>query len=77
MKTIDINNDATRILKNINGLSLGDRANCGRYGVVECYRSARNTVSGVRKFKVSKSEVLANRGNWTMSSLRSAITAVR
>lgn len=76
-KTAQFADDSVRILKNINGLSVGDRARCGRYGVVECYRSARQTKSGVRKFKVSGSTVLANRGNWTMSALREAFKAVR
>ena len=69
--------DSVRILKNINGLSVGDRARCGRFGVVECYKSASMTKSGVRKFKVSGSTVLANRGNWTMSALREAVKSVR
>jgi hypothetical protein len=67
--------DTNRILRNINGLSVGDRAHCGHYGIVECYAPA---VPGrVRKFKVSKSTVLSNRGNWDMTALRKAITAVR
>ena len=64
-----------RILKNINGLSVGDRAHCGRFGVIECYRSA--SAGKARKFKVSGSSVLANRGNWVMSELREAIETVR
>jgi len=64
-----------RILNNINGLGVGDRANCGRYGTVECYSKA--SAGRVRKFKVSGSKVLANRGNWSMKSLRKAITSVR
>lgn len=66
--------DVKRYIKNINGLSVGDRAHCGRFGIIECYKPA--TFIKSRKFKVSKSTVLTNRGNWDMTSLRKAITAV-
>jgi hypothetical protein len=67
--------DTNRILRNINGLSVGDRAHCGHYGIVECYAPA--FPGRTRKFKVSKSTVLSNRGNWDMTALRKAITTVR
>ena len=79
MKTKILNKDA--VLKNINGLSEGDRAHCGLYGIITCTRSARHAQTkgvsglkrGVRLFKVSNSKTLRNGGNWTMAKLRKAI----
>ena len=67
---------ASAMLRNINGLTKGDVAYCGQYGVVTCTESARESKTGVRKFKVSGSSRLRNGGNWTMNSIRRAITAV-
>lgn len=69
------------VIANINGLSLGDRAHCGPYGIITCTKTA--TIKGVtpvrkrgaRRFKVSNSIYLRNGGNWTMSALRKAINA--
>lgn len=68
------------VIANINGLSVGDRAHCGPYGIITCTKSA-TTVKGVtpvckrgaRRFKVANSSYLRNGGNWTMSALRKAI----
>ena len=65
------------MLRNINGLTKGDVAYCGPYGTVTCTESAKESKSGVRKFKVSGSSRLRNGGNWTMNAIRRAITAVR
>lgn len=75
MKTKILNMTST--LKNINGLSKGDVAYCGPYGTVTCTESAKESKSGVRKFKVSGSKYLRNGGNWTMGTLRRAMTAAR
>ena len=61
------------MLRNINGLSEGDKAYCGPYGTIQCYKAAKNSHNGKRMFKVSGSKHLVNRGNWTMTSLRKAI----
>lgn len=61
------------MLKNINGLSVGDRAYCGPYGTITCTRAASETKSGTRQFKVANSSKLHNSGNWSMSRLRKAI----
>ena len=53
------------MLANINGLSLGDKAYCGPYGVVTC--------RGKRTFSIAGSTKLRNGGNWTMSAIRKAI----
>lgn len=68
---------ASAMLRNINGLSKGDIAYCGPYGTVTCVESAKESKSGVRKFKVSGSSRLRNGGNWTMNAFRRAVTAVR
>ena len=60
------------MLANINGLSLNDKAYCGPYGVVQCVKSASQ--AGMRRFTVSGSKKIRNGGNWTMSSLRKAIS---
>lgn len=83
----------TAMLKNICGLSIGDRAYCGPYGVVTCTKTANsvliNDTNAVgnyrgmqkkftrnsRRFSVSGSKKLQNRGNWTMKQLREAICA--
>jgi len=75
MKTKELS--ASAMLRNINGLSKGDVAYCGPYGSVTCTESAKESKSGVRKFKVSGSVRLRNGGNWTMSALRRAVTAGR
>lgn len=61
------------MLRNINGLSEGDRACCGPYGNVRCVQAARRSPDGVRKFAVDGSWKIRN-GRWTMSGLRKAIT---
>lgn len=64
------------MLRNINGLSLGDKAYCGPYGTVKCVAHASSPIRNAavpRKFSVSGSTKLQNRGNWTMSALRKAI----
>ena len=83
----------TAMLKNICGLSFGDRAYCGPYGIVTCTKSAgcvfingKNAAGNyrgmqikftrnARRFSVSGSKKLQNRGNWTMKQLREAICA--
>lgn len=72
------NNEISRIISNINGLSVGDRAYCGLYGVIECYKSATDNRHGKRLFKVSNSNsfFLKNGGNYTMKSLRHAISGL-
>ena len=61
------------MLKNINGLSVGDRAYCGPYGIITCTKSAGETKSKTRQFKVANSSKLHNGGNWSMTRLRKAI----
>lgn len=76
MKNKKLTNEA--MLKNINGLSVGQKAYCGPYGVVTCTSSASDWQPNPkipRKFSVSGSTRLANRGNYTMKQLRKAITA--
>lgn len=63
--------DKTRILRNINSLSIGDTANCGIYGRITCRTYASSKTP--RKFSVAKSSVLPNGGNWTLGRLRKAI----
>ena len=41
MKTKALNREA--MLKNISGLSIGDKAYCGPYGTVTCIKGASNT----------------------------------
>ena len=73
----------TAMMKNINGLSEGDRAYCGPYGIVTCTRRASYNVRGcaakykrnTRRFKVTNSIKIANGGNYTMRSLRKMIGA--
>lgn len=65
------------MLRNINGLTKGDVAYCGPYSTITCTESAKESKSGVHKFKVSGSSRLRNGGNWTMNAIRRAITAVR
>lgn len=69
MKTKMLNKD--QMIKNINGLSVGDRAYCGPYGTITCTESAFG--SRPRKFKVANSTKLHNGGQWTMTRLRKAI----
>ena len=78
MKTKILNKDA--VLKNINGLSVGDRAHCGPYGIITCTKAASRSAKGIscqkrgaRLFKVANSKMLRNGGNWTMTKLRKAI----
>ena len=67
------------MLKNINGLSLGDKAYCGPYGTITCTKAAgranANGTYGARQFKVTNSTKIANGGNYSMKALRKAITA--
>ena len=83
----------TAMLKNICGLSVGDRAYCGPYGIVTCTKSAGSMfINGTnaagnyrgmqnkftrnsRRFSVSGSKKLQNRGNWTMKQFHEAICA--
>jgi len=60
------------MIKNIQGLSLGDRAYCGPYGTVTCTKAAAGR-RGARRFKVSGSRMIRNGGNWSMKTLRAAI----
>lgn len=77
MKTKSLNREAT--LRNINGLSVGDRAFCGPYGTITCTRSAvyigESAIRGSRRFKVANSTKIRNGGNYTMAALRKAICA--
>lgn len=61
------------VIANISGLGKGDRAFCGQYGTVQCYRAASESKSGRRLFKVSQSEKLRNGANYTLKALREAI----
>jgi hypothetical protein len=64
------------MIRNINGLSVGQRAYCGPYGTVTCTKAAsewRPNAAVPRKFSVSGSLKLVNRGNYTMKQLRKAI----
>lgn len=63
------------MIRNINGLSVGDRAYCGPYGTITCTRKACAATKSPRKFKVAHSIKLRNGGSWTMKSLRKAICA--
>lgn len=68
------------MIRNIAGLSVGDRAYCGPYGTVTCTARASEwspTARVPRKFSVSGNTngLLKNRGNWTMKALRMAISA--
>jgi len=72
------------VIKNINGLSLGDRAYCGPYGTITCIQAATRymttakgsipqRIRGARRFKVTNAIKIANGGNYSMKSLRKAI----
>lgn len=77
MRTKTLTREA--MLANINGLSVGQKAYCGPYGTVTCTSAASNWSPNPRvprKFAVSGSRKLANRGNWTMSQFRKAIPTV-
>lgn len=63
------------VIRNINGLSLGDRAYCGPYGTVTCTKKACAITKSPRRFKVEHSTKIRNGGNHTMKSLRKAICA--
>lgn len=63
------------MVKNINGLSLGDRAYCGPYGTITCTKKACSATKSPRRFKVANSSKIRNGGNHTMKSLRKAIFA--
>lgn len=63
------------MLRNIAGLSVGDRAYCGPYGTIKCISAAVNGKKNTRKFSVSASKKLKNGGNWTLRALRKAICA--
>lgn len=69
--------EKAKIIRNIGALSLGDRAHCGQFGTVTCTKKASAWVPNAktpRKFSVSGSRKLVNRGNYTMKQLRKAIT---
>lgn len=70
-KTLDRNH----MLRNICGLSKGDKAYCGPYGTVTCTHRSHFGQRNTRKFSVSacKNGVLKNRGNYTMKQIREAI----
>lgn len=59
------------MLRNINGLSYGDKAYCGPYGTIKCV--TQKNIHGKRTFSVSGTKKLRTGGNWTMSALRKAI----
>lgn len=61
------------MIRNINGLSVGDSAYCGQYGKITCTRAANRVTKKPRLFKVAKSTLIRNGGNWTMTNLRKAI----
>lgn len=63
------------MIRNIGGLSVGDRAYCGPYGTITCTKKACAITKSPRKFKVANSIRLRNGGNWTMKALRKAIEA--
>lgn len=75
MKTKMLNSNA--MIRNINGLSYGDRAYCGPYGTITCYQDAGYGcgfgIRNSRMFSVANSTKLRNGGNWTMKALRKAI----
>lgn len=76
MKTKTMTNEA--MLRNIGGLSVGQKAYCGPYGTITCTSRASEWTPNPRvprKFSVSGSTKLQNRGNWTMKQLRKAIAA--
>ncbi len=77
MKSKTLSREA--MLKNINGLSKGDRAYCGPYGTITCTKGAtyigESAIRGSRQFKVAHSIKLHNGGNYTMAKLRKAICA--
>ena len=76
MKNKSLTNDA--MIRNINGLSEGQKAYCGPYGTVKCTKRASEwspNAKTPRKFSVSGSTKIPNRGNYTMSQLRKAIAA--
>ena len=79
-RTKTLSRDA--MIRNINGLSVGDRAYCGPYGTITCTKAASSLTSkgllpkyvrGARRFKVTGSKKIANGGNYSMASLRKAI----
>ena len=74
MKMKTLTNES--MLRNVNGLSVGQKAYCGPYGTITCTHRASSWVPNAkvpRKFSVSGSTKLQNRGNWTMKQLRKAI----
>ena len=77
MKTKKLTRES--MLKNINGLSLGDKAYCGPYGTITCTKAAgranANGTYGTRRFKVTNSTKIRNGGNYSMKALRKAIVA--
>lgn len=76
MKTKRLTNEA--MIRNINGLSEGQKAYCGPYGTVTCTKRASEWTPNPkvpRKFSVSGSTKIQNRGNYTMKQLRKAIAA--
>lgn len=76
MKTKMLTNEA--LIKNINGLSVGQKAYGGPYGTITCTHCASEWSPNPRrprKFSVSGSTKIQNRGNWTIKQLRKAIAA--
>ena len=76
MKNKSLSNKA--MIRNINGLSEGQKAYCGPYGTIKCTKRASEWSPNPkvpRKFSVSGSTKIQNRGNYTMSQLREAIGA--
>ena len=73
MKNKQMNKNA--VIRNINGLSVGDRAYCGPYGTITCTEPSFCGLRNTRKFKVANSTKLHNGGNYTMQRLRKAISA--
>lgn len=72
-KTKILSKDA--MMRNIGGLSVGDRAYCGPYGTITCTKKACAMTKSPRKFKVANSTKIRNGGNWTMKAFRKAIEA--
>ena len=77
MKMKTLTNES--MLRNVNGLSVGQKAYCGPYGTITCTNAAKyvgeSVVYGSRRFKVTNSKKLRNGGNYSMKSLRKAIGA--
>ena len=77
MKMKTLTNES--MLRNVNGLSVGQKAYCGPYGTITCTHAASEWKPNAlvpRKFSVKGSTKLQNRGNWTMKQLRKAVKGI-